>query len=87
MGMLSYRSEAFHAKTRKRKSTLSTNFKHCQIRSNFYLKFNKHEKKLWRVLSSNLLNSGLFIRTNKYQQKDTKKRRSGRIFSSTIMAN
>ena len=32
------------------------------------MKFNKHEKKLWRVLSSNVSNSGLFIRANKYEQ-------------------
>ena len=54
--------------TCKRKPDMSLNFKYCRIRSNFYLKFNKHEKKWWRVLSSNLSNSGLFIRTNKYHQ-------------------
>ena len=41
----SYRSDAFLAKTSKRKSDMSTNFKHCRIRSNFYLKLGKNEKK------------------------------------------
>ena len=45
-GAVSYRSEAFLAKTSKRKSVMSTNFTHCRIKSNFYLKFNKHEKKI-----------------------------------------
>ena len=30
---------------KQKKSDMSTNFKHCRIRSNLYLKFNKHEKK------------------------------------------
>ena len=30
-GTVSYRSEAFRAKTSKRKSAMSTNFKHCRI--------------------------------------------------------
>ena len=41
-GTLSYRSTEFRAKTSKRKSDMSTNFKHCRIRSNFSLKFKKH---------------------------------------------
>ena len=44
-GTPSYRSVAFRVETSKRKSDMSTNFKHCRIRSTFYLKFNKHEKK------------------------------------------
>ena len=59
--MVSYHSEAFRAETSKRKSDMSTNFKHCRIRS-----INKHGKKWWRVLISNLSNSGLFTRTSKY---------------------
>ena len=43
-------------------------FQTLRIRSNFYLKFNKHERKWCRVLSSNLSNSAFFIRTNKCQQ-------------------
>ena len=54
----------FRCVSRKRNSDMPTNFKHCRIRSNFYLKFNKHEKK-WRVLISNLSNGCLLIRTNK----------------------
>ena len=38
-GTVSYRSKTFHAKTSKRKSDMSTSFKYCRIRRNFYLKF------------------------------------------------
>ena len=75
---VSYRSEAFRAKTSKRKSDMSTNF--CRIRSNFYFKFNKHEKKCWRVLSSNLSNSGLFTRTSKYLQIKRNRHRENEIW-------
>ena len=63
---VSYHSEAFRAKTSKRKFDMSTNFKHWRLRSNFNFKFDKHELKWWRVLSSNLSNGGLFTRTSKY---------------------
>ena len=63
---------------------MSTNFRHLRIKSNLYLKSNKHEKKLWRVLNSNLSNSGLLLKINKYEQK---KRVSSNIEKMTIWWN
>ena len=48
---------------------ISRVFVNCLSLWKLYLKFNKHEKKWWRVLNSYLSNSGLFITANKYQQR------------------